>query len=114
MATTYRYTAEIPPLRTAPDGGILVGKSRVPLETVIGEFNAGATPEEIVQNFSALTLADTYAVISHYLRHKDEVDSYIRQREADGLVIRAQVAERYGSQEIRDKILERARSKGLR
>jgi len=83
MAIAFRYSAELPPLRTEADGAIWVGQSRVPLETVIDAFNAGSTPEDIVQDFSSLSLSDTYAVISYYLRHKQAVDSYIQLREAE-------------------------------
>lgn len=36
------------PLETNPDGVVLVGKTRVTLDTVVAVFNQGATAEEIV------------------------------------------------------------------
>jgi len=44
------------PLTTTPDGAVRVSGTRVPLETVVRAFHQGATPEEIVQDFSTLTL----------------------------------------------------------
>ncbi len=57
------------PLRTDSDGVVRVGSTRVPLDTVVTVFDLGASPEEIVQQFPALGLADVYAVIGYYLHH---------------------------------------------
>jgi hypothetical protein len=48
---------------------------------VIGAFDAGATPEAIVQSYDTLRLADVYAVISYYLANPGPIDEYLRQRE---------------------------------
>ena len=37
-------------------------------------FDEGATAEEIVQQYPALSLADAYAAISYYLRHRSDVE----------------------------------------
>ncbi len=50
------------PLATNVDGVVLVGGTRVPLATVVGAFNEGSTPEEIVLQYSSLRLADIYIV----------------------------------------------------
>ncbi len=75
------------PLRVEEDGGIRVGDSRIHLEVVIEWFEAGQSPEYIVQGHDTLRLADVYAVIAHYLKHKDEVRAYMdrRDREAEDL-----------------------------
>ena len=39
------------PLRTDDHGVIRVGKTRVPLDTVVFAFNQGASPEEIVMSY---------------------------------------------------------------
>lgn len=54
--------------------------SRVELETVVFAFEAGSTPEEIAQDYPVLALNDVYAVLTYYLRHRDEVESYLRER----------------------------------
>jgi len=69
------------PLCVESDGGIRVGNTRVHLEIVIEAFEAGGTPESIVQAFDTLDLAEVYAVIAYYLRHKDEVKAYMAQRD---------------------------------
>jgi len=46
-------------------------------------LDAGASPEAIVEEYDALKLGDVYAVITHYLRHKDEVAAYLAAQEKD-------------------------------
>jgi uncharacterized protein (DUF433 family) len=72
---------ETPPLQEDPTGAIRVGNSRVLLETVIRAFQDGASPESIVHRYSSLSLSDVYNVIGYYLRHKDNVEVYLHQRE---------------------------------
>ncbi len=64
------------PLAADGEGIIRVGGSRVTLDAVISTFRAGATAEEIAQQYPSLPLADVYSVLTYYLRHRDEVDSY--------------------------------------
>jgi uncharacterized protein (DUF433 family) len=72
------------PLRHDLGGVIRVGQTRVTLETVVGSFEDGATPEEIVLHYPTLRLADVYAVIAYYLRHQEDVREYLREREEKG------------------------------
>jgi uncharacterized protein (DUF433 family) len=72
---------ETPPLREDATGAVRVGLSRVLLETVIRAFQDGASPETIVHRYSTLSLSDVYNTIGYYLRHKDAVEAYLKQRE---------------------------------
>ena len=47
------------------------------LDVIVTAFRAGATAEEIAQNFPTVALADVYQVIAYYLTHAAEVDSYL-------------------------------------
>jgi len=58
------------------------------LERIVHAFEDGATPEAIVQSYDTLQLADVYAVVTWYLRHKEEVEDYLRQRAAEAEAIR--------------------------
>ncbi len=76
-----------PPTMTVPlladdDGAIRVGKTRVLLELVIHAYYAGETPEGIVESYPALSAADVYAVIGYYLANREEIDTYVHQRDA--------------------------------
>jgi uncharacterized protein (DUF433 family) len=69
------------PLREDKSGAIRIGNSRVLLELVIRAFQDGASPESIVQRYSTLSLSDVYTAIGYYLRHQQEVESYLEARE---------------------------------
>ncbi len=68
------------PLRIDDTGTLRIGKTRITLDLIIEAFNQGAIPEEIVTMYSTLKLTDVYTVIGYYLRHREEIDSYLQQR----------------------------------
>ncbi len=82
------------PLRVDETGTVRVGKTRVILELVIHAFRDGGTPEQIVQDYDTLSLADVYAVIGYYLHHRDEVDAYLAVRAAEGEELRKKIEDR--------------------
>ena len=67
------------PLTTTPEGVVQVAGTRIGLDIVVEEYNAGMSAEEIAYNYPSLSLSDVYAVITYYLLHKNEVDRYIAQ-----------------------------------
>jgi uncharacterized protein (DUF433 family) len=79
--------SEPPPLRLAEGGVVRIGESRISLDLVIEQFENGMTSEDLVRAYNTLVLADVYSVIAYYLRHRDELQSYLKQRaeEADTL-----------------------------
>jgi uncharacterized protein (DUF433 family) len=102
---------EAPPLREDESGALRVGNSRVLLEIVIGEFQDGATPETIAQDYPTLSLSDVYAVIAYYLRHRDEVDAYIARYEQEADEVRQRIEKHQGDlAEIRARLLARGQA----
>lgn len=98
--------AEAPPLREDAAGALRVGNSRVLLELVLRAFQDGATPETIVQRYSTLALADVYAVIAYYLRHRTEVEEYLVRREQKAEEVRQRIERQQGDlSEIRARLL---------
>jgi uncharacterized protein (DUF433 family) len=95
------------PLRNDEHGVLRVGKTRVPLDTVVYAFNQGASPEEIVMSYPTLALADVYAVVNYYLYNRAEVDAYLRQREAEATRIREENEKRFPQEGIRERLLAR-------
>ena len=69
------------PLRVDEHGVIRVGDSRITLDLVVHEYEKGESPEQIVENYDVLELADVHGAIAYYLRHRDEVKEYIRRGE---------------------------------
>ena len=104
---TLAVAAEPIPLETTNDGVIRVGGTRVPLETVIQVFNSGATPEEIAQDFPVLRLDDVYAVITYYLRHREQVEAYLQTRRAQAEEVRRKVEARFPQTGLRERLLAR-------
>jgi len=95
------------PLRRDATGVLRVGNTRVPLDTIVYTFNQGASPEEIVLSYPTLTLIDIYAVVNCYVHNRDEVDHYIRQREAEAAHIREENEKRFPQAGIRARLLSR-------
>jgi uncharacterized protein (DUF433 family) len=104
---TLAIVAESAPLKSNEDGVVLIGKTRVTLDTVVAVFNQGATAEEIVYRYPSLNLADVYATIAFYLNHQTEVESYLQQRRQQSQEIRAMNQARFNPQGLRDLLLAR-------
>jgi uncharacterized protein (DUF433 family) len=95
-------------LRIDEYGVIRVGDSQVLLDIVIREFNNGAEPEAIAHGFPTLNLADVYAVISYYLRHREEIDDYLLTRRQEAEELRQEIeAKQPNRVELRAKLLAR-------
>jgi uncharacterized protein (DUF433 family) len=99
------------PLRTDAEGVVRIGQTRVTLETVVAAFRNGATAEQIAQDYPVLQLADIYAVISFYLRQRDEVDAYLLDQQRQGEALRRELQSRYDAQGVRERLLARRSSK---
>lgn len=95
------------PLRADEQGVIRIGQTRVRLDTVITAWRQGESPEQIVENFDVLDLADVYAVISYYLHHRVEVEEYMAQNRLEGERVRAEHERRFPSVGIRERLLAR-------
>ncbi len=105
---TFTAKTDAPPLREDATGALRVGDTRVLLELVIRAFQDGATPETIVQRYSTLALPDVYAVIAYYLRHRDDVQEYLEQRERKAEEVRQRIESQQGDlSEIRARLLAR-------
>src|SRR5579859_6972094 len=105
---------EAVPLATDRDGVIRVSGTRVPLETVIGAFLDGSTPEEIVLSYTTLSLADVYQVVAYYLRNKEKVDNYLERVRVQEEQARTLMEARWNQVGIRERLLARQRQKQRR
>lgn len=70
------------PLSAEPDGALFVTGTRVSLHSLVGMFEDGASPEEIAYEYDSLELADVYAVLAYYLRHRDTVGTSLADLES--------------------------------
>lgn len=106
LANGLSLLAEPPPLRMEEGGVVRVGKSRVSLDLVISQYEDGMAPEDLVRAYDTLDLADVHAVIAYYLRHRDEVRAYLKQRVEEAAALRAKF-EAEGPRVSREALLAR-------
>ncbi len=95
------------PLETDANGVVRVAGTRVTLDTLVAAFSTGATSEEIVQDYPSLELSDVYAVLTYYLRHRGEVEAYLRQRRDETAQVRQENERRFPSSGLRERLLAR-------
>src|SRR4051812_2125824 len=99
---------DAPPLTEDSSGAVRVGGTRVLLELVVRAFQDGATPESIVQRYPTVSLADAYATVAYYSRHRDEVDAYSADRERQADAVRRRIESHQGDlADIRERLLSR-------
>lgn len=95
------------PLRLDEGEVLRVGNTRVSLDSVVAAFHDGATPEEIVQHYDVLALADVYAVIAYYLEHQQEIDAYLTARRSHREQVRQEIEAHHSPSGIRQRLLAR-------
>lgn len=93
---TLQIEAMPAPLRVDADGVVRVGQTRIPIDRVIFAYTAGESPEQIADDFPTLRLSEVYGVISYYLEHRETVDAYLLQREAEAAEVRREIESRPG------------------
>jgi uncharacterized protein (DUF433 family) len=98
------------PLHEDKDGVLRVSGTRVTLDTIVGAFKLGATPEGIAQSFPTVPLPDIYIVLGYYLTHLPDVESYLKERERAAQELRAQIEAALGPDDIRARLLARKHS----
>ncbi|MGF1514614.1 MAG: DUF433 domain-containing protein [Elainellaceae cyanobacterium] len=100
-------SAEPAPLTANADDVVLVGKTRVTLDTLVAVFKQGATAEEIAHRYPSLKLGDVYASIAFYLNHQQDVEAYLKQRQQQAAEVRQTNQSRFDPQGLRDRLLSR-------
>src|SRR2546426_3549991 len=96
------------PLFDDGQGGLRVTGTRVLLERIVHAFEDGATPEGIVQSYDTLDLADVYAILTWYLRHKADVQDYLQKRAEQAEAIRRTIDAKQPEQaDLRARLMAR-------
>ena len=103
-------TTAIPFLRLDVGGVIRVGSTRVTLDLLVAEYEAGMPPEEIVRAYDTLRLTDVSFAIAYYLQHRDQVTDYVNRREAEAKALRSKI-ERVPPCVNRAELLARSRDR---
>jgi uncharacterized protein (DUF433 family) len=98
---------EIIPLGRDADDILRVSHTRVTLDSLVAAFQDGATAEEIVQQYPSLPLADVYAVIGYYLKHRTSVDEYLERRNTDRTKVQEENEAMCDPHGLRERLLAR-------
>lgn len=104
---TLAIALEPAPLETDSYGVVRVAKTRVTLDTVVTAFLEECTSEEISKQYPSLQLSDIYLVIGYYLRHSDEIDTYLADRKRQADVIQQEAERRFNPIGIRDRLMSK-------
>jgi uncharacterized protein (DUF433 family) len=102
--------AERPPLRVEEGGVVRVGKSRIALDLLVREYDNGMTPEDMVRAYDTLELADVYAALAYYLRHRAEVKVYLDRREEEAARLRTLIESQGPPRPTKAELLARRRA----
>ncbi len=63
---------------------IRIKGTRIGIEFVLRDYQAGACPEEIVLRYPTLSLEQVHATITYYLHHRGSVEGYLARCWAQG------------------------------
>lgn len=95
------------PVERDASGVLRVAGSRVTVDVLVAAFDAGQTPEEIVQQYPSLELSAIYAVLAYVLKHRAEIDAYLAQRGRTAAEVRADSEGRLPPRGIHERLLRR-------
>jgi uncharacterized protein (DUF433 family) len=64
------------------ESGYYIAGTRIALDSIVGAFKAGESPETILRSFPlAAPLVRIYGAITFYLENKDKVEAYLKDQE---------------------------------
>lgn len=95
------------PLTRDDAGRLMVIGTRVPLDTLVAAFERGESPESIHESYDTVSLGDIYAVFTYCVRHRDEVNAYLAERDKQRAAVRSDVESRFPPEGLREKLLAR-------
>lgn len=98
---------EAMPLNQDDEGTIRVRGSRVTLDTLIGAFKRGDTPEQIQEGFPSLSMSQISDAIGWYFNNQVDADNYLNQRAVEAEAFRHQIESRPDYVAFREKMRQR-------
>lgn len=99
------------PLTRDAAGRLMVMGTRVPLDTLVSSFDRGDSPEAIHESYPTVALGNIYAIFTYCVRHRDEVNLYLTERDEQRARTQAEVEMRFPPQDLRAKLLARQESR---
>src|SRR5215470_20126 len=65
------------------DGALRIAGTRVSLSSVVAHFQEHQTPDQIVESFPTVTLAQAYGAIAYYLENEQLIKDYLAEIERE-------------------------------
>ena len=81
------------------------------MDTVITAYQQGESPETIADQYPSVSLPDVFAVIGFYLRHRQEVETYLADQRQRADTVRREHEATHPQEGLRDRLLARRGSK---
>jgi uncharacterized protein (DUF433 family) len=81
MPTDHPYIVRIRGMR---GGEPIIRGAYISVRAIIERTRLGETPEQVLEAYEKLTLAQVYDALSYYHDHTDEIEGYIRENEEAG------------------------------
>jgi uncharacterized protein (DUF433 family) len=108
----FEIVADPVPMAVDKRGTVRIAGTRITLDTIVGAYNRGDTPDEIVYGFPSLSLADVHAVIAYYLRHREMVGAYIAENHCKAQEALREYEAKFGAMPTRNDLERRVRERG--
>jgi uncharacterized protein (DUF433 family) len=106
MSLTIEPTQAVP-LTQGNDGVFRITGSRVTLDSIVHQFQSGATAEQIQEDFPSVSLGDVYAVIAWFLQHAHAVEDYLNEQAQAGAQVRREVEGGVDARDLREHLKRR-------
>ncbi len=100
------------PLRIDSEGVMRVADTRITLDILVQAHLDGATPEQIVQAYPVLELADVFAVLGCFLRRQEELAGYLQGRRLEAAQVRSEIEDRTNLRGMRERLEARRSVQG--
>jgi len=103
MSLVIEQTQRVPLTQDA-EGVWRVTGSRVTLDSIVHQFQSGATAEQIQEDFPSLALSDIYAVIACVLQHPRAVRQYLDEQAQAAQQVRREIARDLDTSSLRERL----------
>jgi uncharacterized protein (DUF433 family) len=103
--------SEVIPIYTDPNGRMRVTGTRVLLDLIVEAYGRGETPEHIVQMYPTLKLDQVFLALGYYMRHRADVDTYIRRMDDQAEDLRQKWEAEYPPNVTRAELQKRLQAK---
>jgi hypothetical protein len=85
----------------------MVPGTRIFLDVLVTDFKRGKAPESIHEAYATVPLADVYAILAFYLRHRHDVEAYLTEQERQGTDLQARIESSNPPDGLRARLLAR-------